>query len=60
MPGLTLLNGHINAMKTIFPENFPNMGAKIDMLSRLPLWEVGLDYGHSLGHGVGKCEKLIA
>ena len=36
------------------------MGAKIDMLSRLPLWKVGLDYGHSLGHGVGKCEKLIA
>ena len=47
-------------MKTIFPDNFPNMGAKIDMLSRLPLWEVGLDYGHSLGHGVGKCEKLIS
>ena len=60
MPGLTLLNGHINAMKTIFPESFPNMGAKIDMLSRLPLWKVGLDYGHSLGHGVGKCEELIA
>ena len=28
-------------------------GAQLDVLARTPLWEVGLDYGHGTGHGVG-------
>ena len=34
---------------------FPNgtTGAQLDTLARRPLWEVGLDYDHGTGHGVG-------
>ena len=28
-------------------------GANLDVLARIPLWEVGLDYRHGTGHGVG-------
>jgi Xaa-Pro aminopeptidase len=28
-------------------------GKHIDALARVPLWEVGLNYGHGTGHGVG-------
>ena len=28
-------------------------GGDIDALARRRLWEVGLDYGHGTGHGVG-------
>ena len=29
------------------------LGHRLDTLARLPLWEVGLDYLHGTGHGVG-------
>lgn len=35
----------------IFPENTP--GFVLDVLARRKLWEVGLDYAHGTGHGVG-------
>lgn len=28
-------------------------GSALDMLARQPLWEMGLDYNHGTGHGVG-------
>ena len=28
-------------------------GAHIDAIARAPLWQLGLDYGHGTGHGVG-------
>lgn len=28
-------------------------GANLDLLARAPLWELGLDYNHGTGHGVG-------
>ena len=28
-------------------------GENLDILARQPLWEMGLDYGHGTGHGVG-------
>ena len=28
-------------------------GSDIDILARRRLWEIGLDYGHGTGHGVG-------
>lgn len=28
-------------------------GVNIEMLGRRALWEVGLNYGHGTGHGVG-------
>ena len=35
----------------IFPENTP--GFVLDVFARKALWEVGKDYGHGTGHGVG-------
>lgn len=46
-----VLKGHIGIATAIFPEG--TTGAQLDSLARAPLWEVGLDYGHGTGHGVG-------
>ena len=32
---------------------FPLVGAMVDSFARRSLWEVGLDYLHGTGHGVG-------
>ena len=32
---------------------FQIKGNYLDTLARISLWEVGLDYGHGTGHGVG-------
>lgn len=31
------------------------IGARLDSFARYALWEVGLDYQHGTGHGVGCC-----
>jgi Xaa-Pro aminopeptidase len=31
----------------------PCAGHMLDTLARVPLWQVGLDYRHGTGHGVG-------
>ncbi|EDV22938.1 uncharacterized protein TRIADDRAFT_28167 [Trichoplax adhaerens] len=46
-----VLKGHINLCKAIFPNG--TNGHVLDMLARKPLWDVGLDYRHGTGHGVG-------
>lgn len=46
-----VLKGHANLCSAVFPEG--TRGVHIDALARLPLWEMGLDYGHGTGHGVG-------
>jgi len=46
-----VLKGHIALARTVFPEGVK--GIRLDTLARMPLWEVGLDYGHGTGHGVG-------
>lgn len=46
-----VLKGHIQLIRAIFPEG--TKGCHLDALARLPLWEEGLDYPHSTGHGVG-------
>jgi len=46
-----VLKGHIAIATAIFPEN--TTGAQLDPLARVALWEVGLDYDHGTGHGVG-------
>jgi Xaa-Pro aminopeptidase len=30
-------------------------GSNLDVLARKPLWDVGIDYKHGTGHGVGYC-----
>lgn len=46
-----VLKGHIAIARAIFPDG--TTGSQIDALARLALWEVGLDYDHGTGHGVG-------
>lgn len=46
-----VLKGHIMLARAVFPEG--TTGPQLDTLARLPLWEVGLDYDHGTGHGVG-------
>jgi Xaa-Pro aminopeptidase len=46
-----VLKGNIGVDSMIFPENTP--GFVLDVFARKALWEVGRDYGHGTGHGVG-------
>ena len=46
-----VLKGHIGIAAIRFPEGIA--GQHIDILARQALWEVGMDYGHGTGHGVG-------
>ena len=46
-----VLRGHIALANTRFPKGTPGMA--LDAIARAPLWEVGLDYDHGTGHGVG-------
>jgi len=46
-----VLKGHIALATAKFPEG--TIGAALDSYARRPLWEVGLDYDHGTGHGVG-------
>jgi len=45
------LRGHINLAKAKFLKG--SLGAQVDILARLPLWEEGIDYKCGTGHGVG-------
>ena len=46
-----VLKGVINLSLMIFPEN--TKGPLIDAIARTHLWEIGLDYQHGTGHGIG-------
>ena len=46
-----VLKGHANLSAAVFPEK--TRGIQLDILARLPLWEMGLNFGHGTGHGVG-------
>lgn len=46
-----VLKGHIAISRAVFPAG--TTGAQIDTLARQYLWEVGKDYAHGTGHGVG-------
>jgi len=46
-----VLRGHIALSQTRFPKGTP--GIALDAIARRPLWEIGLDYDHGTGHGVG-------
>jgi len=46
-----VLKGHIALARAIFPQG--TRGTQLDTLARQYLWEVGLDYAHGTGHGVG-------
>lgn len=46
-----VLKGHIALAQARFPVG--RSGAHLDTLARKALWDVGLDYDHGTGHGVG-------
>jgi Xaa-Pro aminopeptidase len=46
-----VLKGHIALATVKFPKG--TTGNSLDVLARRPLWEIGLDYDHGTGHGVG-------
>ena len=46
-----VLKGHIALATAQFPEG--TTGGQLDTLARKPLWDIGLDYEHGTGHGVG-------
>ena len=46
-----VLRGHLALGATRFPEGVA--GPHLDAIARRPLWEVGLDYDHGTGHGIG-------
>lgn len=46
-----VLKGHIALATARFPAG--TTGSQLDVLARYALWQVGLDYDHGTGHGVG-------
>jgi Xaa-Pro aminopeptidase len=46
-----VLKGHIAIATAVFPKG--TSGAQIDSFARQPLWDVGLDFDHGTGHGIG-------
>ncbi|AZL14972.1 aminopeptidase P family protein [Rickettsiales endosymbiont of Stachyamoeba lipophora] len=48
-----VLKGHIDLALARFPAN--TTGSQLDCLARKYIWELGLDYDHGTGHGVGMC-----
>ncbi|MSP02371.1 MAG: aminopeptidase P family protein [Acetobacteraceae bacterium] len=46
-----VMKGHIAIATLVFPEGVG--GAHIDSFARRALWQMGIDYDHGTGHGVG-------
>ena len=46
-----VLKGHIAVASAIFPKGA--RGSQLDGMARRALWEIGTDYAHGTGHGVG-------
>ncbi len=46
-----VLKGFIEIMRVSFPRG--TQGIQLDTLARKALWDIGLNYGHGTGHGVG-------
>jgi Xaa-Pro aminopeptidase len=46
-----VLKGHVAIARAVFPDRIS--GAQLDPFARRHLWEVGVDFDHGTGHGVG-------
>ena len=46
-----VLKGHLSLWHTVFPRRWH--GHNLDALARVSLWQVGLNYLHGTGHGIG-------
>lgn len=48
-----VLLGNFDLERMIWPNSWSISGAELDIMARRRLWEVGLEYNHGTGHGVG-------
>ena len=48
-----VLKGHIALAQAVFP--IGTLGIQLDILARQYLWDIGLDFAHGTGHGIGHC-----
>lgn len=48
-----VLLGNLDLERVKWPKSNQISGGDLDILARRWLWNVGLDYGHGTGHGVG-------
>ena len=46
-----VLKGHLNLLAAVFKKGCT--GVSLDYIARKPLWDMGMDYNHGTGHGVG-------
>lgn len=46
-----ILKGHIALAMAVFPEG--TRGAQLDVLARMPIWKLHMNFLHGTGHGVG-------
>jgi Xaa-Pro aminopeptidase len=46
-----VLKGHIRLAMSGFPDG--TAGNQLDTIARMPLWDIGLNFGHGTGHGIG-------
>ncbi len=46
-----VMAGHLNLLDAKFPEGV--RGSTLDYAAREPLWQLGMDFNHGTGHGVG-------
>ncbi len=46
-----VLKGHIGLATSRFPKG--TTGSQLDAFARRPLWDLGIDFDHGTGHGVG-------
>jgi len=46
-----VLRGHIALASMLFPDGV--FSSQLDTIARVPVWQIGQDYGHGTGHGVG-------
>ncbi|NWR08440.1 XPP2 aminopeptidase, partial [Paradoxornis webbianus] len=46
-----VLMGNIDLSRLVFPSN--TAGRTVESFARRALWDVGLNYGHGTGHGIG-------
>ena len=47
----SVLKGHLNLSAAVFKKGCS--GVSLDYIARKPLWDMGMDYNHGTGHGVG-------
>ncbi|XP_066984437.1 xaa-Pro aminopeptidase 1-like isoform X3 [Macrobrachium rosenbergii] len=52
-----VLMGHIDLATAVFPKEI--LDTSVDILARKPLYEIGLDYNHATGHGIGMFLSIL-